>query len=98
MGAYLMLRFYKDPDATLDFLFDWTDWLQSAETISSHTVTISPTGTGALTLDSSSVNSGIVTAWLSAGVLGTVYDVACSIETSDSRIDERTMRIRIQER
>ena len=93
-----MLRFYKDPDATLDYLFDWTDWLASAETISSHTITISPTGTGALTLDSSNVAGGIVTAWLSSGVLGTVYAVTCNIVTSDSRVDERTMHIRIQER
>jgi hypothetical protein len=92
-----MLRFFKDPDAILDFLFDWSDWLNTGESIASHTITISGTG---LTLDSSSENSGIVTAWLSGGTSGIVYSVTCNIVTDNAtpRTDERTMKIRIQER
>ena len=90
-----MLRFFKDPDAVLDYLFDWSSWLSVGEAISSHTITISGTG---LALDSSSENSGIVTAWLSGGTLGTVYSVSCEITTDAGRTDERTMHIRVQER
>jgi hypothetical protein len=89
------MRFYKDPDAVLDFLFDWTEWLAVGEAISSHTITVSGTG---VAVDSSSENSGIITVWLSGGTAGQVDDVNCQIVTDAARTDERTMKIRIQER
>lgn len=88
--------FFKDPDAVLDYKFDWSDWLASGETISTRTIT-PETG---ITVDSDSITdtSTSVTVWLSGGTAGNVYDVACLITTSDSRTDERTMKIRCQER
>jgi len=90
-----MLQFFKDPDSTLDYLFDWTDWLDTTETITAQEVTVDDSG---LVIDSYSENSGIVTAWLSAGVAGTVYKLSCKITTDASRICQRTMTIRVQER
>ena len=100
-----MSTFIKDPDAVLDYKFDWaastngngsTDWLASGETISSHTITVD---TG-ITKDSSSLTdtNTSVTVWLSGGTAGTDYNVACKIVTSASRTDERTIRIRCQSR
>lgn len=87
--------FTKDPDAVLDYAFDWaTYWLESGETISSHVVTV---GAG-LTNDSDSETDGVVTAWLSGGAVGTTYDVACKIVTSCGRTDERTIEIVVEER
>jgi len=86
--------FVKDPDAVLDYAFDWSSWLATDETISSHTVTVD---TG-ITKDSDSESSGIVTVWLSGGTADTVYDVACKIVTSASRTDERTIKIRVLQR
>jgi len=86
--------FIKDPDAVLDYAFDWNTWLASGETISSHVVTV-PTG---LTKDSDTESDGIVTVWLSGGTAGTSYNVACKIETSDSRTEERSITILVQER
>ena len=68
--------------------------LASGETISSHEVTAGP----GLTKDSDSESSGIVTAWLSGGTAGTSYNVACKIVTSDSRTEERSITILVQER
>lgn len=92
-----MAPFYKDPDAVLDFLFDWSDWLQSGESISSYTITVSGTG---LVVDDDSEAGGIVFVWLSAGTPGVVYDVTCNIVTDNAtaRIDERTMKVRVQQR
>lgn len=96
-------EFIKDPDAVLDYVFDWkastngtgdSDWLASGETISSHTVTVE---TG-LTKDSDSESDGQVTVWLSGGTAGEDYDVSCEIVTSDSRTDERTVMVRVKER
>ena len=101
----------KDPDAVLDFKFDWkaltngsgpSDWLAAGETIAaaSHTITVTPVTASPLTVDSSAqtdVNTS-VTVWLSGGLAGTEYKVACLIETSASRTDERTLKIKCEER
>lgn len=91
--------FVKDPDAILDYAFDWNNedkgqWLQTGETISSHTVTVE---TG-LTKDSDSETGGIVTVWLSGGALGESYLVGCKIITNLGRTDERSAKIIINER
>lgn len=83
----------KDPDAVLDFSFDWaTNWLEPAETIVDFTVT-----TG-LTVDSSAEFDGVVTVWLSGGTAGENYPLTCRIVTSAGRTDDRTMTIRVRER
>lgn len=95
----------KDPDAVLDWRWDWagstngtgrSDWLADGETISATTVTADD----GLTVDSSTItdSSTSVTAWLSGGTAGTTYSVACRITTSAGRTDERTIRIRVEER
>ena len=102
--------FIKDPEAVLDFKFDWapltngsgnSDWLQAGETISAKTIVISPSvaATG-LTADSSTITdtSTSVTVWLSKGTDYTDYQVACKIVTNGARTDERTMTICVRNR
>ena len=86
----------KDPDATLDYGFDWSAWLASGETISTVDWTIA---TG-LDEDSLGEVTGSDTAkiWLSGGTAGENYSVACLITTSAGRVDERTLTIRVLER
>ena len=84
----------KDPSAVLDYVFDWTDWLASGETIISHTIT-ADTG---ITVESSTEDAGKVTVWLSGGTAGINYKVACLITTSAGRTDERTIWIKVVER
>ena len=98
-------RFTKDPQAVLDYKFDWkaltndtgsSDWLATSETISSKTVTAS----SGITVDSSSITdtNTSVTVWLSGGTVGVEYTVTCQIVTSAGRTDERTITIRVQDR
>jgi hypothetical protein len=102
-----MDRYTKDPNAVLDYKFDWaaltnqtgdSNWLQDGETIVSETMTVA---TG-LTLDSGVISdSGTsVTVWLSGGTAGTAYNVTCHIVTSNvpAREDDRTIQIRCAER
>jgi hypothetical protein len=84
----------KDPSAVLDYVFDWTEWLATVETITDHTIT-ADTG---ITVDSSTESDGKVTVWLSGGTAGINYKVACKITTSAERTDERTLWIRVVER
>lgn len=99
--------FTKDPDAVLDFKFDFapltndvpnaeSDYLVKDETISSITITAA---TG-ITVDSSSITDDATSAtvWLSGGTAGTTYSVNCEIVTSDSRTDQRTAYIKVRER
>jgi hypothetical protein len=99
----------KDPDAVLDYKWDWaaltngsgtSDWLAAAETIATLTITVTPATVSPLTVDSSSRTDAntSVTVWLSSGLAGTEYDVACEIVTSAARTDERTMKIKVEER
>ena len=84
----------KDPSAVLDYLFDWTEWLATGETITDHTIT-ADTG---ITVDSSTEDDGKVTVWLSGGTAGINYKVACLITTTAGRTDERTMWIKVTDR
>jgi len=84
----------KDPSAELDYVFDWTEWLATGETITDHTIT---PDTG-ITVDSSTEDTGKVTVWLSGGTAGINYKVACLITTSAGRTDERTIWIKVEER
>ena len=84
----------KDPSAVLDYVFDWTEWLATGETITDHTIT-ADTG---ITVDSSTESDGKVTVWLSGGTAGINYKVACLITTTAGRTDERTMWIKVMDR
>lgn len=88
--------FTKDPDAVLDYKFDWDSWLEAGETITTRTITAA----SGITVDSSSItDSGkSVTVWLSAGTVGLDYSVACKVTTSSSRTDERTIHIQVRQR
>jgi hypothetical protein len=87
------MRFIKDPDATLDFNIDWSDWL-NGDYIMIVTWTV-PTG---LTKISQSRTDTVATVWLSGGTLGVEYDVGCMITTSEGRRDERTISIKVTNR
>lgn len=95
----------KDPDAQLDFMFDWAglehenwsdNWLQEGEIIVSHTVTV-PTGIN-LDSDAPTLDQKAVIVWLSGGTVCESYDVVCQIVTNLSRTDDRTMRVKVKER
>lgn len=89
-----MRTFYKDPDATLDYVWDWTDWLGN-DTISSFTVT-PPTD---ITVEGTPTElDGVVTAFLSGGTLNKSYNVVCQVVTNVGRTDDRSIRLIIKQK
>lgn len=84
----------KDPQAVLEWIWDWSDWLDSGESITVSVMTVS----AGLVLDSSTNSTTTATAWLSGGTAGQPYSVANRITTSVGRIDERTITIRVSNR
>lgn len=83
--------FDHDPNARLDYSWNWSSWLSTGETIVSYAA-VPTTG---VTVVSSGEGSGVVTAWVTATVSGSV---TCSIVTSDDRRDDRTIAIWVKNR
>lgn len=89
-----MKTFTKDPEAILDYVWDWSDWLQD-DTI--QTATVTPP-TGITVVGQPSILDGVVTAFLEGGEVGKAYVVTCNIETAGNRTDERSIRLIIEQR
>ena len=71
----------KDPESVMDYFIDYSTFLESSDSISTHTIT-ADTG---LTVDSSTVLSGNkkIKMFLSGGTAGTTYDVKADVDTAD---------------
>lgn len=85
-----MKTFLKDPDATLDYKVDWSDWL-GADTISTSSFTV-PSG---ITEDTSTNSTTTATVWLSGGTVGERYKVINRIVTAGGRTADRTLYIKV---
>ena len=85
--------YIKDPNAVLDYQWDWSSWLPSDDAIASATITAD----AGLTVNSSSNTESTATAWLSGGADGQSYRVTCRIVTADGRTDDRTITILIRQ-
>lgn len=86
--------FTKDPDATLDYLVDWTDQLATGDYIVSAAVSVDP----GITLHAQTFTSASHTIWLRGGVVNTRYKARSKIWTQGNRVDERTITLIIRER
>lgn len=84
----------KDPDARLDWIFDWNDWLGEGETISTSEFFASV----GIVIDATDETTKTATAWLTGGTAGQVYELTNRITSTDGRIDDRTITIRCTER
>lgn len=89
-----MPAYVKDPDASLDYGFDWSDWLDTGETILSSLWTVDDglTGSGESNDDTST------TIWLTGGTDGEDYKAVNHIVTSAGREDDRTITIKVRSR
>lgn len=91
-----MTTFAKDPDAVLDYGFDWSRWLDEGETITASTWAVDDDG---LTIDNDTLFDDTTTVvWLSGGTAGAFYRLTNHITTSDGREDDRTHTISVRER
>jgi len=82
--------FDKDSNAELDYTIDWGAWLGN-DAIS----TSSWTAEDGLTVGVSTFNTTTTTVWLLGGTAGEEYRVTNRIATVGSRVDERTLVIRV---
>ena len=99
-----MTAYVKDPDATLDYGFDWnrsatsaaagSGYLAAAETITTSTWVVA----SGLTQSNASNTPTTTTIWLSGGTDGTDYLVTNRIVTSAGRTDDRSFTVRVRQR
>jgi hypothetical protein len=92
----------KDPDAVLDYPFDWTDWLADiGDSIASAVIECEPADdSSTLANPQTDVSATKVTAWLGGGTVGKTYRVTCHITTSHTpvaRKDDRSIFIKVKE-
>lgn len=85
----------KDPNATLDYSFNWAAWLAlAADTI----VSVAWVKSTGLTIVSQSFTTTSATVFLSGGVLGALESLTCRITTAGGRTEDRTVFLQIVER
>jgi hypothetical protein len=85
-----MKTYIKDPDASLDYTQDWSDWL-GTDTISSFAVVVD----AGITQGISSNTTTTCTCWFSGGVTGESYTVTYRITTAAGRVDDRSFIITV---
>jgi hypothetical protein len=89
------VRSGMDPDATLDFAIDWTDWLATGESIVSSDWEVD----GATDVDASE-SSGVCTVWLTDPT-GTSITATNTITTDSApvaRVDQRSLVITVADK
>jgi hypothetical protein len=81
-----------DPDARLDYRFDWSAWLAEQEIIDTHQVIVSGDATVQSSADGTSV-----TVWVEDAEPRSVR-LTCRVSTSHGRTDDRTIRLLVKDR
>lgn len=82
----------KDPAAKLDYMFDWTTWLDD-DVIEDATFTAV-----GVTAEAGDIANKTAVVWVSGGTAGQRYDVTCHITTAGGRVDERSITIPVRNR
>jgi hypothetical protein len=90
----------KDPDAILDYTFDWTQWLAAASVTPDTIATAVGAVSGAVTaaINSTSHDAQKVTLWVSGGAAGEKIVLRCRITTAAGRTDDRTVYLKVKDR
>ncbi len=94
MASKVEKEFEHAPLAKLDYGFDWTLWLDSAETITS-----SSWEAPVDLIKSNEQNlAGVTSLFVEGGVVNTRYEIINSITTSSGRKDSRTITLFCKQR
>jgi hypothetical protein len=90
--------FVKDPAALVDYAIDWTGGYLGDQVINGSVWRVTPQEADGIAVHSSAILPGKTIATLSGGLIGHLYHVTNTVNFSDSRSDERTLVVRVEER
>lgn len=85
----------KDPDATLDYTMDWSDWL---DPVQDAIIAVEWLPDEGLTVANSSHTATTATAMVSGGAVAERLNLTCRITTRDGRTDDRSITLNIVNR
>ena len=92
----------KDTEAQLIYTFDWSEWLDSSDTVatSSYTVAARRNDPEPIVIESQGVDSGNTKTYveLSGGAANKIYIVTADITTSNGLRDRRNFRVNVVDR
>lgn len=88
-----LAKFVKTPNENKRYVVDYTNWLDTGETISSGVLSVSPATSPALTAGTLTINAGgkSVNFFIAAGKDGSDYTVTLQVTTSIGQIKEDTI-------
>lgn len=91
----------KDPQAQLSYVFDWSEWLVSGDTIDSvdYTVNARINDPNPLVKVSEGISNDVKTfVELSDGQATKSYTVSVKVTTANGLIDRRSFKVRVENR
>jgi hypothetical protein len=88
--------FIIDPQAKLDYGFDWSTWLATGDTIATSTwaITSLEGGTTTPTLSQMTFDDTTTTVWVEGATAGDSYNLTNSITTIEGRRTDATIILR----
>lgn len=93
-----MTMMVKDPDARVDFEFDWSAACPGGRAIAASEWSVTPGEAGGVTVAAASHGLARTVATLAGGVAGHAYRVTNRVTMTDGQVDERSMTMRVEER
>lgn len=91
-----MILLTKDPDAHLDYGFDWADWLDGDTISSSSWIIEGPDEV--LTQDNPGHDDTTTSVWLAGGTLDEDYILTNRVTSAANRVDDRSYKVCIRAR
>ena len=91
------MSWIKDPDAILDYTFNWSPWLNTGDSIQSGSFIITGQDSD-LVQSGTDIKDRAAVVLLSGGTVGNIYSITSRIITVDGLKDDRTKTITISER
>ena len=92
------LEIDKDPEAQLSYTFDWSNWVETGDTISTveYTVAARRNDPTPIVIESSGITDSNSDTFveLSGGQADKTYIITCKVTTSDGLIDRRNFRVK----
>ena len=94
------LQIVKDVEAQLTYTFQWSDWLESGDSVSAvdYTVAARRNDPTPVTIESSGISGTKTYVELAGGQTDKTYIVTCKVTTNDGLIDRRNFRLKVQNR
>lgn len=88
----------KDPSDILDYSFDWTKFLDDdVIATAAFAIYVDDVIDTTLTSQGALVAEGTVTTWLTGGLAGTNYSLACTVTTTGGRTAQRSAAIAVRQ-